>query len=196
MESVVSMLRALSAPVVVLDLEFTAWEGSHAAGWSRPGEFREIVQIGAVRLGPDLGERGWFNRLVRPVRNPRLSDYFIALTGITQQRLEAEGGRYPDVLQDFAAFVGDEAVVVLSNGSDGLVVAENCELAAVPCPIPAGRFIDVRRPLAEAQGVPVAVADSGALPRMIGLSLNHREHDALDNARSVAAALRHVAGRK
>jgi inhibitor of KinA sporulation pathway (predicted exonuclease) len=195
MNALVSMLAALSGPLVVFDLEFTAWEGSHTTGWSRPGEFREIVQIGAVRLAPDLGELACFNRLVRPVRNPRLSDYFIALTGITQQRLDAGGESYPVVLEAFAAFVGADSVAVLSNGSDGAVVVENCRMAAVPCPIPAGRFVNVRRPLAEALGLDPAVADSSNLPRLIGLALDHRAHDALDDARGIAAALRHVAGR-
>jgi hypothetical protein len=35
---------------VVADLEYTAWEGALARGWSAPGDFREIVQIGAVRV--------------------------------------------------------------------------------------------------------------------------------------------------
>src|SRR5882762_1688961 len=63
--------------VVVYDLEYTAWEGSQARGWSGPGEHREVVQIGAVRLDP---HRGWAEtaslaRLVRPRINPRLSAY-------------------------------------------------------------------------------------------------------------------------
>ncbi len=36
---------------VVFDLEFTAWERSVARNWSRPGEKKEVVQIGAVKFG-------------------------------------------------------------------------------------------------------------------------------------------------
>ena len=193
MGALVSMLAEVSGPVVVFDLEFTAWEGSQATGWRRPGEFREIVQIGAVKLAPDLEEITCFNRLVVPTRNPRLSEYFIALTGISQQRLDAEGEGYPTVLAAFAAFVGDDTVAVLSNGSDGVVMAENCEMAAVPCPIAADRFLNVCRPLAEALGVTPAAAASGGLPHLIGqVPDSHRAHDALDDARAVAAAIRHV----
>ncbi len=193
MAALVSMLASLSGPVVVLDLEFTAWEGSHATGWTRPGEFREIVQMGAVKLASDFSEAASFNRLVRPARNPLLSDYFIALTGITQHRLDAEGDAYLRVLEAFMTFVGDDSVAIWSNGSDGAVIAENCQMMGSFCPIPTSRFVNLRRPLAEALGVDLAAADSGRLLELIGLPVaNQRQHDALDDARAVAATVRHV----
>jgi inhibitor of KinA sporulation pathway (predicted exonuclease) len=193
MAALVSMLASLSGPVVVLDLEFTAWEGSHATGWTRPGEFREIVQMGAVKLASDFSEAASFNRLVRPARNPLLSDYFIALTGITQHRLDAEGDAYLRVLEAFMTFVGDDSVAIWSNGSDGAVIAENCQMMGSSCPIPTSRFVNLRRPLAEALGVDLAAADSGRLLELIGLPVaNQRQHDALDDARAVAATVRHV----
>ena len=77
-----SMIRSADG-IVGFDMEWTAWEGSWSRSWSAPGEYREIVQIGAVKLdgGNALGERDSFDVLVRPPRNPVLSDYFIALTG-------------------------------------------------------------------------------------------------------------------
>jgi inhibitor of KinA sporulation pathway (predicted exonuclease) len=77
---------------VVFDLEFTAWEGSMAARWSRPGEFTELVQIGAVRLNADTFEElGAIDLLVRPRLNPVLSDYFVELTGIGNVEMAARG---------------------------------------------------------------------------------------------------------
>ncbi len=45
----------MTAPgiIAVLDLEWTAWEGSQESGWAGPGEKREIIQIGAIRLHND-----------------------------------------------------------------------------------------------------------------------------------------------
>jgi hypothetical protein len=40
----------METQVVVFDTEFTAWRGSMERNWAGPGEFREIVQIGAVRI--------------------------------------------------------------------------------------------------------------------------------------------------
>ena len=41
--------------MVVMDLEYTAWEGSLERGWSKPGEAREIIQIGDVKIGEYRG---------------------------------------------------------------------------------------------------------------------------------------------
>ena len=40
-------------PAIVYDLEFTAWEGSMSHRWLLPGEFKEVVQIGAVKVDAD-----------------------------------------------------------------------------------------------------------------------------------------------
>ena len=39
-----------AATVTVFDLEYTAWECSMARHWLAPGEFKEVVQIGAVKV--------------------------------------------------------------------------------------------------------------------------------------------------
>ena len=67
---------------VVFDLEFTAWEGSMANRWSRPGEFTELVQIGAVRVDArTFAVEAEMDVLVKPRLNPVLSEYFVQLTG-------------------------------------------------------------------------------------------------------------------
>ena len=84
-----SLSALLDRGVVIFDLEYTAWEGSLGRDWSLEDEHREIVQIGAVRLEADtLDELDALECLVRPVMNPVLSDYFAALTGITNADLE------------------------------------------------------------------------------------------------------------
>jgi inhibitor of KinA sporulation pathway (predicted exonuclease) len=94
--------------MVVFDLEWTAWEGSLARSWSGPGEYREVIQVGAVRLDAVRFERlAVFDRLVRPVRNPVLSDYITRLSGLTNERMLAEGVSLDAALAEFAAFVGD-----------------------------------------------------------------------------------------
>jgi len=39
--------------VAILDLEWTSWEGAHARNYSNPGEHREIVQFGVLKLIDD-----------------------------------------------------------------------------------------------------------------------------------------------
>ena len=80
-----TFLPPAEAPTItVFDLEYTAWECSMARHWLEPGQYKEVVQIGAVKLdGRDLSILGEFDLLVRPRINPMLSPYFEALTGIT-----------------------------------------------------------------------------------------------------------------
>src|SRR3546814_19702479 len=70
--------------LVVVDLEYTSWEGALARGWSGPDEHREIVQIGAVRLevANGLAETAALSRLVLPRITRSLPGYFTALAGI------------------------------------------------------------------------------------------------------------------
>src|SRR6185436_5230646 len=109
---------------VVYDLEFTSWPGAQDRGWTGPGEFREIVQIGALRIDPaSMDVVGEFDALVRPVRNPELSEFFMDLTGITREELAARGQDFAAALDGFAKFCdGDYAI---SYGNDMVIIGEN-----------------------------------------------------------------------
>ena len=94
--------------VGILDLEFTAWPGSWQRGWSGPDEWREVVQLGFLIVDGTsftaLG--GGVEAMVRPLRNPVLSDYFTTLTGIGQavdhaQLLQALGTNALAAHQEF-----------------------------------------------------------------------------------------------
>lgn len=177
--------------LVVFDTEYTAWAGSRECGWSRPGETREIVQIGAVRLNPacDWAVDGSLDLVIRPDRNPILSDYFKTLTGISQERVDGEGLDLATALGRFCAFGGDKGVFVC-NGADPQVIQDNCHLMAIPNPL-AGRATDVSHYFMTALGQDQMIS-SFALPEAFGLTLNFPSHNALGDAQAVAAALMHL----
>jgi len=68
------MIDLPAGDFVIADLEYTSWEGALERGWDRPGEFREIVQIGAVKVqrSDSLRESDSFMVLVAPTLNPVL----------------------------------------------------------------------------------------------------------------------------
>lgn len=179
-------------PIVVFDIEWTTWDGAAARGWSGPGEHREIVQIGAVKLDPDRGLRqtAGFETLVRPVINPELSDYFVDLTNITQARVDAEGIDFPAALAAFAGFVGDDAAAVVSFGNDAEVLEANCRLNAIAFPFATDLFRDVRPAIRKALGMEGRHVISSNLPRLLGFPAPGTAHQAIDDARCVAEALR------
>ena len=128
--------RARRSNAVVFDMEYTAWEGSLERGWNGLNEHREIVQIGAVKLDQELNEIDAISILVRPAINPKLSVYFIHLTGLTQHRLDREGLALGDALERFHTFAGQQDAPLYCNGSDHEVVEENAASTAYITPSP------------------------------------------------------------
>jgi inhibitor of KinA sporulation pathway (predicted exonuclease) len=184
--------RLARVSCVVFDLEYTAWEGSLGRGWSGPGEQREIVQIGAVRLAPGNGlvEVDALDLLVRPRLNPRLSAYFTALTGIGQARLDREAIAPVPALRRFAAFCAGSPAY--SFGNDDRVVRINLELNGLPDFFAPGQLVDFADWLCTRLGVPRNEVSSCDLPARLGLPHAGAAHDALADARAIAAALRHL----
>lgn len=181
---------------VFFDIEWTAWEGSAARNWSAPGEYREIVQIGAVRVNvaDAFAEIESFHVLVRPLINSTLSDYFVSLTGLTQRRVDAEGVTFAEALEGLASFLGSEDAY--SNGRDKDILAENCRLYRLPFPFARNRFVNLRPVFSEATGLPPQALVSGKLPTILGFGPDNEVHDALADARAVASAARVLSAQK
>ena len=178
-----------SGQVVIVDLEYTAWEGSLERGWSAPNEHREVIQVGAVRLeATKFHVLEHFASFVRPKLNPVLSDYIVRLTGITNRLLLEHGIPYPDALAGFAAFAGPDGLI-LANGSDGAVLRENCAIHGIPETFPAGRVLNIRAALVRATGLRAEELVSCELPALLGVGPPPERHSALLDANAIAIAL-------
>ena len=175
---------------VLFDLEFTAWEGSLERGWSEPWEAREIIQIGAVRVKDDakLTEVGRLVMLVTPVKNPQLSDYIIALTGIDQDAIDTEGFDFEEALDVFMDFC-EGARAILSYSGDPDVLVENCKLHGVKPP-KWTRFAEISGVLGRRVGPEFATSHSNQLPKLVGLEPDGKAHDAMDDSLAILSTLR------
>lgn len=175
--------------VAILDLEFTAWEGSLARDWGGAEEWREIVQIGILLADAGAGFEvvDEYEVMVRPRRNPMLSGYFVGLTGITQARLDAEGLELSAALPGMASLAA-RAERMVFNGRDGEILRENCELAGVECPVPASHMFNFRPLLSRTLGRPPGELASSDLPKLAGITVDGRAHTALHDCRSIAAS--------
>lgn len=178
-----------SGMLVVADLEYTSWEGALEGGWSEPGQFRETVQIGAVRVdvGDGFTERGAFSVLVRPTLNPELSDYFVDLTGISNAVVARDGTDLACALGAFTTFVGADAV--LSHGRDDAVISNECAFKEMPDPLVGLDWRDINPAILDITGRRMP---SSALPEQFGLEPAGSAHDALADARSLARVLAHL----
>jgi hypothetical protein len=107
--------HARAGRVVFTDAEYT--HGALLSDYGRPrdSDWKEVVQIGAVRVvNGTITER--FLRDVRP-RARDLSDAewakFTAITGLDRITVEARGRAFEDVWSEFVAFVGADPLVVM-----------------------------------------------------------------------------------
>ncbi|MVO89989.1 exonuclease [Streptomyces sp. p1417] len=184
--------------LVVFDLEFTTWPDALEQDWSAPGQFREIVQIGALRLRSDLSVVEEYEALVRPVMNPRLSPYFTELTGIGQEAVDRDGLPPAEALGEFLSFC--EGQSVLSYGNDMVVLGENVGWARARGETVKSGFLEVGfvnvRPWLNAVAPATATVNVGRLWQVLGLPKPGAggEHSALFDCHSFAAALRHLRG--
>lgn len=179
------------AEVVVFDLEFTAWEGSMAHRWLAPGQFREIVQIGAVRVDTrTLAESASFMTLVRPRLNSSLSAYFERLTGITNAALSHSGIDLVEAHKRFVVFSGNAPAYAF--GRDDQIFEENFRLYGLANPFTSQRYRNIA-PWLRANGLDPRHA--GDVAEAAGAGFAGQKHDALYDARSVAAGIRALMAR-
>jgi inhibitor of KinA sporulation pathway (predicted exonuclease) len=177
---------------VVFDLEFTAWEGSMESRWTRPQEYPEIVQIGAVKLDAEsLKQVGEFEMLVKPRVNPVLSDYLIALTGITNEALAASGVDFITAYRAFLDFAGEARIYAF--GRDDFIFANNLKLCAwAGLPIPP--YVNVI-PWFKENGIDLKGKHACDTGELAGVPFAGRKHTALADAKSVAAGIAALIGK-
>lgn len=173
---------------VLFDTEYTTWPGTWERKWSGPGEHKELVQLAAILVDETLNEVARLDMLCKPVIHPRLSDYFIALTAITQEEVDTHGRPFDDVLKAFHDFTEKGTLPSFSYGNDKNVLEENAHLKDVTLPLFTGGLYD-SRPLFEACGIDTTSYTSGTVHKAVNADMQGQVHNALFDARSMLKAL-------
>lgn len=168
----------------VVDVEATCWQGPAPAG-----QANEIIEIGLCVV--DLARRERVGRdrvLVRPVRS-RVSEFCTALTGHTQQEVDA-GVSFADACTMLAERHAAGSRPWASWGEyDRKQFQHQCATAGVPYPF-APRHTNVKVRFAETHGHrPMGMARALA---HAGLPLEGRHHDGGDDAWNIAALVLHL----
>jgi len=183
----------LPSEFVLFDLEWTSWEGFMHSNWQMPGKYREVVQIGAIKVGDDLQEKDSFSAIIKPVKNPQLSDYVIHLTGITQDRVESEGRTLSEAVSDFLIF-NSELSLASWTAEDAGVLRSNCELLGLPAAIPE-ESVNIKAllgPALQERGIDPNNYNSGTLIEAFGKK-GGRAHDAVNDMRNLLEVLKILA---
>lgn len=122
---------------IIFDTEFTAWDGSMQREWSGKNEHREIVQISAFKIKKkknNIAITKKLNIYILPRINRNLSDYFIELTGITQEIIDKKGLQFKQAMAVFYRFCKnekDEKYQLYSMCNDYGVIKENLKLNSI-----------------------------------------------------------------
>ncbi len=180
----------LEPEIIVFDTEYTTWEGAQERRWSGPGEFKEIVQIGAVRIETEtFKELDSLLLFIKPVKNPTLSEYFIGLTNISQKDVDEKGITYPDALARFGGWIG--SLRCYSFGNDMGVMKSNSELLGISFPFDQDRFHDIRDTF-RAYGISTDGYMSSTIIKAFGKETDRHAHDGLSDSRTIVDALREL----
>lgn len=188
-------MKDLSGKIVLLDLECTSWEGAASRGWSGPGEYRELVQFGAVLADTkNFTEISSFATLVKPRLNPELSEYFINLTHITQEEVDRQGVDFSVCLEDFRHWsCGIRQFYCFDNKAGRLfdldVLLENCDLCGIEFPFDPADFSNINEIFWK---YGYDIKQSGSSPAAFGLEIPARPHNALNDTRGLLTALKEL----
>ena len=115
---------------IVLDMEWNQpWPGSPSAKKVLPVQIRgEIIQIGAVRVTEDQQVADEFQILIKPKVYRRLNRRVSKLTGIKESQLKEEGVPYPEAMEQFRAWCGEDIVFITWGFDDITILRENLRL--------------------------------------------------------------------
>tara|TARA_Y100000588_G_scaffold66910_2_gene67620 strand:- start:3119 stop:3748 length:630 start_codon:yes stop_codon:yes gene_type:complete len=190
----VQKTKKLKVPdsVIVFDTEVTAWEGSLVRDWSEPWEYPEPIQIGAVKLNPVEGfrEQSTLELTIKPKANPELSDYIIALTGISQAEVES-GLDFQNAMTELHDFAEGGNISLWSWSNDFSYLDQASKLHQEALPNFDAGFYDIRDVFG-AIGVTVKDYSSSTVHEAFDLSMNGQAHQALYDAQCMVCALQYL----
>lgn len=168
--------RRAGASLIVFDLEATCWEEGQAM------DRMETIEIGAVKLGPDLEMLGEYSAFVRPTREPVLSPFCTRLTGITQAQVDSAPS-FPEALEKFRAWIGGGPFRLASwSAYDEIQIARDCALHGLEMPASLERHVDLQELYGRLKGCG-RVTTSDALARE-KIAREGHAHRGIDDARS------------
>ncbi len=192
----------MSEQFIIYDTEYASWKGFIDLPLDDERRKKaEIVQIAALKINlDDLSVAEEFNCYIKPYFEPKLTQYFTDLTGITDELLAAEGTDFLAAYGRFLHFAGNLPCYAHAWGqkaADEIVIRNNLDLWNFPY----AKEPDYRNiaPWFEQQykslGLPITTQSSGQIGKLLGLDkeiahLKLDEHNALYDVYSILLGLR------
>ena len=190
---------------IIFDTEYTSWKGCQENGWHGQQK-KEIVQIAALKVDEHLNVKDELAIFCKPQINPVLSDYFVELTGISNDLIAQKGIFFAEAYEKFSNFVNSNVCYShgwgsdSNNACDGEIIAENLHLYNL---LPNKKIIykniaPLFKALYEKHHLDIKSQSSGQIVKLLGIcsrleKLHIDEHNALFDVYSILEGLRYFA---
>ncbi len=165
--------------LLIVDLEATCWEKD-----KRNTTEMETIEIGALKVDLNNIENvEEFDKFIRPVRNPKLSEFCTKLTSIRQEDVD-KAEIFPVVFPKFLEWAGDlESISFCSWGNyDKWQFQKDCTYHKIKYPFGDNHF-DIKALFTKTQnGKRYGVG--GAL-RLLGMKFKGTRHRGIDDTRNI-----------
>ncbi len=187
----------MTKTIIAVDLEATCWSKEDNAELSENQSAEsEIIEIGATRLDPATLEIvDTFERFVRPVRHPTLSNFCKTLTTITQDDVD-QAQPFKETFADFVQWMGGttEGVLMLSWGRyDHNQLRRESQKAGLPDP--AWTPLNVKDEFSDwyrCQKNRKKRFGLGMAIRELGMEFTGTAHRGIDDAKNLSKIFAHI----
>lgn len=170
---------------LIIDLEATTEEG----GW--PLEDMEVIEIGASLVAADGHEIAHFQRFVRPLRRPCLTEFCTELTHIAQAQVDS-ASVLPQVWAQFEQWLVPHLPRLVGWGSwgdyDRRQLHQEWQRHDLDSTLYRLPHHNLKQLFAEKRQLKRPVGLNGAL-QLAGLQFQGQQHRALEDARNTARLL-------
>ncbi len=180
--------------IIIWDSEFTTWEWAMFRWWSGQNEYRELVEIWAIKIDTKTFEIiDEFHFYVKPKINPELSEYFTGLTWITQDKVDKYWINFWEVMVNFEkwAFWMD----LYSYWNDKNILVENCWLNGVIFPSKSFVCKDVRK-VFDSFWIEASKFSSWTIHKSVWLNTKNIEHTAIWDSINILNTLEYIYNNK
>lgn len=152
----------------------------------------EIIEIGAVKLGPDLKLKGMFSQLIKPQLYKKLHSVTKDLLGITEEDLE-KGNDFATVYKEFIEFCGEDYVFCTWGDSDIFELLDNVSYFNVESPFDRPvLYLDIQRIYNRHYNQGKNRAKLSAVIKELFIKINSDFHRAVNDAKYTAEVMRHM----
>lgn len=174
--------------ICVVDFEATCEEDNP------PDFLHEIIEFPMVLINThSLEIVDSFREYVKPEVNPKLSDFCVKLTGITQKMVD-EADTFPEVLQRVVLWLQERDLgtkykyAILTDGSWDMSKFLNiqCRVSRIRYPQFAKKWINIRKSYGNFYKVPRTQTKLSTMLEKLGLTYEGRPHSGLDDSQNIA----------